>query len=271
LTKHSVHYPLGVKRIAQVGLVSKGLVYTLFGVLILMATYGTGNSPVKLFSIIKYIITFGWYGRLTVMVLVLGLLCYAVWKLLQMVLNTEGYNKSLYGYFIRVTWVGPFSFYLVLSGHAIWQLYKFYSGTFSYGADEAGLAKYLFMPHGNLLIGLVSVILAVNAGSLFYLALTGKYTTMLTGKRFYNDAPRFAKISGFSGYFFYGLALFIIAVLFALSIYYTDSSMAQGGESMLTYFIDSWYGRLLLAAIAFGTCSYGVYFIMASGYRWRDE
>lgn len=268
---HSTYYPTAVKRVAQIGLVGKGIVYVIFGVLILMATYGTGNSPVKLFSIIKYIISFGWYGRGVVVILTAGLLCYSAWKFMQMMLNTEGYKKNLYGYFIRVTWIGPFVFYLTLGVHAIWQLYKFYTGTFNYTDDEVGLSKYLYTEHGKWIITFVSITLFGNAISLLYLAFTGKFKTMLTGKRFYHDAPRFARYSGFTGYFFYGLALFIISILFALSIYNTDSSMANGGESLLDLFIDSWYGRLVLSSIAFGTSSYGFYFILASGYRWRED
>lgn len=271
MTHHQTHYTHSVKRIAQTGLIGKGLIYVIFGTLILMAAFGTGDNPVKLFSIIKYIITFGWYGRAVVMLLSLAILCYSAWKLLQMLLNTEGYKKDLHGYFVRITWLGPFFFYLALGGHAVWQLYKFYAGTFQYGADETGLKKYLFTPQGKWVIAAVSVALLGNAISLFYLAFTEKYTTMLTGKRFHNFAPKPAKVLGFTGYFFYGLALLIISVLFAFSIYYTDSSLANGSESMLDFFIGYWYGPLLISAIAFGTMSYGVYFIAAPFYRWKDD
>lgn len=271
MTYHETHYTPVVKRIAQVGLMGKGVVYSIFGILILMATFGTGTSPVKLFSIIKYIISFGWYGRGVVLLLTVALLCYSVWKLLQMVLNTEGYEKNFNGYFVRITWIGPFFFYLALGAHSAWQLYKYYSGTFDYDAGEFGLKKYLFTPHGKWVIAAVAVSLFGNAVSLFYLAFTGNYTTMLTGKRFHNYAPKGAKLLGFTGYFFYGLALLIVSLLFGFSIYYTDSSLANGSESMFDFFIGYWYGPLLLSAIAFGTIGYGIYFITASFYRWRQE
>lgn len=261
-----------VKRIAQTGLVSKGIVYAIFGTLIFMAVFGRGHGPVELFDIIKYIMTFGWYGRLIVLLLTAGLLCYSTWKLLQMLLNTEGYEKNLHGYFVRVTWLGPFIFYLVLGGHAAIQLYHWYFGSFSLGAKGSPkMEDLLFTEWGRWAIGFTAFALFTNAASLFYLAFSGKYQMMLTGPRFFDNSPRMAKITGFAGYFFYGIALLITSLLFAASLYYSDRSMARGEESMFSFLMEKPYGVWLLSFIALGTICYGVYFFMASFYRWEDD
>ncbi len=259
-----------VKRLAQIGLISKGLIYSAFGTLILMATYGASNQPVKIFAIIKYVMTFGWYGRGLVFLLAIGILCYSAWKFMQMAYNTEDYDDSLRGYFVRVSWVGPFLFYLFLGGHAAITLYQFYFGDFSYSAEGGGLADLLNKDWGRWVIAFVCVSFLVNGSTLFYLAFTGNYTIMLTG-RGSTDSPKLARWTGFMGYFFFGLALFIIGVLFAVALFQKKESLAEGSESMFTYLMGESYGKILLTFIALGTVCYGIYFFLAAHYRWAGD
>ena len=262
------NYEPWIKRVAQVGLVSKGLVYILFGVLILMALYSTGD-PVGLLELVKYSINLGWLGRLTIAALAIGLFCYSGWKYCQMVLNVEGYDKDLAGYFVRVTWLGPFVFYIVLATHGIVQLYKWYTGNFIYHDDASSeLQRFLYTTEGKWVIAVIGTTLLVNAFTLFYLAASGRYTLMLTGRRFHESSPRLAKITGLAGYITYGLALFITAILFGISIYYTDSTYLNGQESMFRYLIIQPYGQALLSFIALGTICYGIYFLLTAYYRW---
>ncbi len=265
------NYTTSVKRIAQAGLVSKGIVYFIFGVLILMAVFSRGDEPVRLFAILKYIINLGWLGRVVVILLTLGLFCYSLWKFFQMVFNTEGYPKDLHGYFIRVTWFGPFVFYLIMGSHAAVQLYRFYSGTFDYGSTDGSLQSIMYEANGKWFITFLALTFFGNAFSLFYLGFSGKYTLMLTGKRFFDNSPRFARITGFLGYVMYGLALLIISFLFAAALYKSDPSMARGGPSMFDFLKSQSYGVVLLVAIATGTMCYGIYFFAASFYRWQKD
>lgn len=266
------NYESWTKRIAQVGLVSKGGVYIIFGILILMATFSPGDEPVGLFEIVQYILTKGWFGVLIVMLLAIGLLCYSAWKFFQMVLNVEGYEKDFYGYFVRTTWLGPLVFYLVLAIHAIVQLYNWFFGHFLYyEGKESGFQQILSTEWGKYAIALLSLSLLINAFTLFYLAFTGKYTLMLTGRDFHRESPHLAKLTGFTGYVAYGVAMLITAILFGYSIYYSDTTYLTGQQSMFTYLIIQSFGQVLLAIIATGTICYGLYFLLTSYYRWRDH
>ncbi len=265
------NYEQWTKRVAQVGLVSKGVVYLIFGTLIIMATYIPSGEPVGLFEIIQYIITLGWFGRLIVALMAMGLLCYSAWKYFQMVLNVEGYERNYAGYFIRFTWLGPLLLYLFLSGHSVVQLYNWYVGNFLYYPGEPGsLQRMLYAGWGKWVIGIISIGLLGNAITLFYLAFTGKYRIMLTGRNFYESSPRLARLTGMAGYISYGFTLLLLAVLFALAIYYSDMSYANGQESLFLYLIIQPWGKLLLTIIALGTVCYGAYFLLASFYRWRE-
>lgn len=265
------NYEPWIKRVAQTGLVSKGAVYIMFGILIVLATY-TSEQPVGLMEIIQYVINLGWFGRLLVAFLAIGLFSYSAWKYAQMVLNVEGYDKDFRGYFVRITWLGPFVFYVVLGAHAVVQLYKWYFGEFLYFEGQSGkLQRFLTTSEGKWIIGFIALTLLVNAFTLFYLAATGKYTIMLTGRSFHESSPRLAKATGLTGYISYGLSLFITGALFAYSIYFSGDNYVEGQESMFRYLIVQPMGKVLLTMISFGTVCYGAYFLLAARYRWRDE
>lgn len=267
----SENYKSWTKRIAQIGLVSKGVVYMIFGVLILMATYSVGDDPIGLFEIVQYIMTKGWFGLVIVLLMAIGLLCYSAWKFFQMTMNLEGYEKDFHGYFVRTTWVGPLFFYLFLAGHAFRQLYNWFFGQFHYYEGKTGkFEEVLNTQWGKWIVAFVAISLLINAITLFYLAFTGRYKIMLTGQ-FYEKSPRLARLTGVIGYVAYGVALFITAILFAYSIYESDQSYLDGQKSMFWYLIVQPFGQLLLSIIASGTICYGLYFLLASFYRWRNH
>ncbi len=264
-------YPQWLKHVAQLGLVAKGVVYFIFGSLIVMATYIPKDDPVGLFEIVKYTISLGWVGRVVTALMSIGLFCYSLWKFFQMTFNVEGYEDNIRGYLVRITWLGPFVFYLVLGGHAAIQLFNWYSGNFNYNPnDQSVFQEILFTWWGKWIVGFVAFTLLINAGSLFYLAFTGRYTIMLTGRGFYQNSPKLARLTGLFGYLGYGLTLFILGSLFSVAIYYSNSFFAQGQDSLFYYLIRQPFGRLILTVIAFGTMCYGVYFFLSSFYRWRD-
>lgn len=264
-------YKPWMKTVAQIGLVSKGLVYSIFGALIFLATFSSTEQPVGLFEVIKYIINKGAVGRMLVLTMAFGLLSYSCWKFLQMVFNAEGYKKNLNGYFIRITWVGPFVFYLGLGTHGLVQLYNWYFGTFRYfEGKESDFNRLLESSWGETLIIVIAVGLLSNALTLFYLAATGKYKLLMSGREFFEYNPKAATMAGLIGYIGYGITLFILGALFFAATYYHDYSLAQGQESMFYYLLSKPFGKMLLSIVATGTVAYGLYFFMAAFYRWRD-
>jgi len=264
-------YNAWVRSIAKTGLISKGLVYIIFGTFILMATY-TAKQPLGLLEIVEYIINLDLVGRMLVFIMAIGLLSYAIWKWLQMVHNVEDYPKNTRGYLIRITWLGPFIFYIILAVHAVSQLYKWYFGQWDFLDREHGIIGDFFLTvPGKYFIGAFALVFLINAVTLFYLAFSGKYTQMLTGRGFSLSKPRLAKITGLVGYLGYGLALLIAGCLFVYSIYFTGTNYTEGQISVFYYLIGKDSGKILLTLISSGTICYGIYFLLTAFYRWRTD
>jgi uncharacterized BrkB/YihY/UPF0761 family membrane protein len=74
---------------------------------------------------------------------------------------------------------------------------------------------------------------------------------------------------GLVGYIGYGLALFITAVLFVLSIFYAGVSFMDEQESVFRFLLQQEWGKMTLTVIAIGTISFGMYFLFTAYYRWK--
>lgn len=261
------NYTPAIKRVAQYGLLSKGIVYIFFSVILLFAVYGHIDGNIDLYNILDNILLFDWYGPFVVMVLGTGLLSYAGWKFFQMFYNTEGLEKSRTGYFIRATWIGPLIFHLGFGIHVWHRIFRWMANKPI--NDAIGMNQSVYDPTDRLILIAFALVFIVNAGTLFYLAFTGKYRLMLTGSNFFDDDPKLAFLTGFLGYFFYGLALLIVSILFIMGVVFYNSDYAGGTESMLDVLKQDRAGRWALLAIAFGTACYGTYFLLTVFYRFR--
>jgi hypothetical protein len=263
------NYTKRMKRIAQVGMMAKGVVYFIFGSLIFSTTFSVISEPVGLFEVLKFIIYQGTFGRMAVLLMALGLLCYSAWKYYQMAHNAEGYENDALGIFIRISWVGPFVFYLFLGGHALIQLFNWYFRDFNLDVGNGTLLDFTSSATGFWVVTLVAIVLLLNAGTLFFLAISGKYKLLLSGKDFFETNPKLATTTGFVGYTGYGVTLLLLGGLFTTSLIIKDSSFAQGQDSLFIFLISQPFGKIALSIIALGTICYGLYFFLAAFYRWR--
>jgi hypothetical protein len=221
-------------------------------------------------EVVKFLIYQDTFGRIAILILSLGLFCYAAWKYSQMVLNAEDHDQNLLGYVTRFTWLGPFIFYIILGIHGLWQLYKWYFGDFQYESEELGrFIQFVETLPGKWVAAFLALLFLVNAVTLFYLAFSGRYSIMLTGKDFHQTSPRLARAVGLVGYIGYGLALFITAVLFVLSIFYAGVSFMDEQESVFRFLLQQEWGKMTLTVIAIGTISFGMYFLFTAYYRWK--
>ncbi|GAB3834669.1 hypothetical protein GCM10028895_55070 [Pontibacter rugosus] len=104
-----------VKRIAQVGLITKGAVYFLLGVLALAAAFGLGRDTrevnrKEVFLFIELLL-----GRVLLLIVSVGLACYCAWRLLQAITDTEGKGAGITGLVYRARYGASSAFYGLLA------------------------------------------------------------------------------------------------------------------------------------------------------------
>jgi hypothetical protein len=251
--------PLGW--LARFGLVARGLVYLIIGVLALKLALGDGGAATNQQGALKTIANQS-VGELLLILVAVGLAGYAVWRLTRAIVGhgAEVRDSGL----DRIAALESGISYVLLCVTAIAILTE--SGTNSGTAKET-TGGVLAWSGGTLLVGLAG---AVLIGVAAYQAYEGLSRNFL-------DAAKTNEMSDgiLKGYTALGVFGHVArAVIFALIGYGLikaaidyDPKEAIGLDGALRQLADSAYGPIVLGLVAVGLSGFGIYSIVGSRYR----
>ena len=95
----------GVERLARLGYIAKGVVYAVIGFLALREALGAGGKATDPSGAIHSIGTQP-FGGVMLALLAAGLACYAMWKVVQGVIDPDGKGSDAHGILRRVAYAG---------------------------------------------------------------------------------------------------------------------------------------------------------------------
>src|SRR5918998_518314 len=149
-----------IERLARGGYVAYGVVYALVGVLAVQAALGGGGGKTASQEGALHQVLLAPFGRLLLGMIVIGLLAYAMWRLIQGILNPENEGRDAKGIAKRVDHVlnGVFHAALALSAGGL----ALGSGAGSGGSPDDWTARLLAQPFGRWLAGVGG---AANGGA----------------------------------------------------------------------------------------------------------
>ncbi len=256
----------GTVAAARAGLVARGVIYLLVGVLALRIAHGSSGEQADRGGAVQELAEKP-FGQVLVWAVGIGLICMALWRLSEVVFGSagpDGRKKRK-----RLLSAVRFVFYSVVAGSVI----AFAAGERGSGAgstDEQSkdiTARVLDWPGGQVLL--------IVAGAA--LAGTGVWIGVRAAMRAYRDNLNLLQMSagtrnavdvlGVGGGICRGL-LFAVAGGFAIQAAATyDPGQAKGLDDTLRSFADTPAGTWLLTAVAVGLVMFGLFsFAMA---RWR--
>lgn len=202
------------------------------------------------------------------MILGLGLLCYAAWRLVQSISDPENIGDDKKGTVKRVAFFISGCIYLGLAVLALWRVFASSPSQGSGSGNSGGQSSFLASETGLLIIGAVGVAFVC----------TGIYQFIRINKKSFMKKFDFASIqeekkretikkSAYTGLASRGV-LFLIIGYFALhaSISSKPSEIKTTTEAF-SFIQESSYGAWLLGLIAAGLVGYAVYMFMMAKYR----
>ena len=247
-----------VKPIAQAGLLAKGIVYTLLGILAFMAAFHIAGQSTKnadkegVLSFIQKQTG----GQVMLAIIALGLLCYSVWRGIQTFGDTEDKGNDAKGIAVRSRYFFSGLIYASLAVYAIKMLFSHAGGS---GKNKQNIVQELLnKPAGEWIIGiLAAIMIAVGIYQIYY-SFTEKYKKHIdkAGK---NSNKKLLLLAGKFGYLARGIVWLIIGWLFVKAAINSNSSEAGDTSKAFTFLSESSYGSYLLAAIGLGLICYGVF------------
>lgn len=255
----------GFKRIAQAGLIAKGAVYCLLGILTAMAAFHINGKSADdtdkngVFDFVQQQTG----GQIMLAAIALGLFCYCVWRGIQAFGDTEDKGTTPKGLAVRARYLFSGLVYGSIAVHVVMLLLAADSNS---GDQQQHIARELLSkPFGQWLVGIGAAILAAVGLYQIYYGLSEKYrrhAEEVGG----SSNKSFLLAAGKIGYISRGIVWLLIAFLFFKAAIHANAAEAGDTSRAFSFLQDTAYGAFLLAAVGIGLVCYGVFNFVRARY-----
>ena len=251
------------ERLARLGLAARGVLYLVIGVLALQVAFGRRDEEASQTGALQEVASQP-FGRVLIWVVAVGLVGYALWRLLTALLGTRA-DPTATGMKERVKALAEGIGYGSVAVLAI--RIALGSGSRSSGGGSKQAATVLSWTGGQFLVGAAGVAIA---GIGVYFIVEGwraDFTKELNLGRVGPTARKVVIQLGRVGRIARGAAFVLIGVLVVVAAVTYDPSKAQGLDGALRTLAQQPYGTWLLVLVALGLIAYGVYGLAESRLR----
>lgn len=254
------------ERLARLGYAAKGIVYFVVGFLALQAAFGTGGKTTDTEGALISIVSQP-FGKFLLSIVTLGLIGYALWQLVQAILDPEHSGQKTdikqgaqrLGYAFSA--VGYGSLALTAAGLVIGL------GGGQNNSTEDWTARLLAQPFGQWLVGLAGLI-AIGVGIYnIYEAYKCKFRHHFKLQEMTAGERNLAMRTGQFGIAARGIVFGIIGIFLIQAALQSDPTEAKGLGAALATLAQQPFGPWLLGLVALGFIAYGVYSLVEGRYR----
>lgn len=258
------------ERLGRLGLVARGVVYGVIGLIALQIAQGgpnrdeNANKDGALREIAQQP-----FGRGLLLVLAVGLGAYALWRLADAGWGKQDEDDERKRTAKRVLSGVKALIYLAFLASALRFVTKGESAGGRSGdqQEESLTARFLDLPAGQLIVGAIGLGLIAAGGYIVYRGIATKFEKRLDTSEMGPIMGRVVDVIGAIGLTARGL-LFALAgfVLMKAAADY-DPEKAVGLDGTLKLIADQSYGGALLIVVAVGLLAYGLYSFAEARYR----
>jgi hypothetical protein len=244
-----------VEILGRVGLAGYGLVHLLIGVIALQIALRGGGQADQQGALST--LAAEPFGFALIIVIVVGLVAFGIW---QGVAAATGYRWAS-GWArtqrriasaataIGVLFVALIGVQLLVTGS---------SGSSSSGSQQT-TAGLLALPGGQVIVGVVALVVLVVAGATAWTGIRGEFAEDLDWSRLPHRLRRPVYWLGIGGHALRAIAFAVMAVLFGVAAVRSDPGQAGGLDAALKALAAQPFGVLLLVVVALGFVAFGLY------------
>ena len=253
-----------MERLARAGLVARGVLYALVGILALHVAAGRKSErPDKQGALSA--LAHQPLGKLLLVAVAVGFAGYSLWRLSAAVLDTEGDGRDASGWAKRLADLGRG---LLYAGFCVTALRLITGSSGDDRAREADLtADVLRVPLGRVAVAAVGV--AVIGAGLYngWRALSKKYRKKLRTAEMSRTARRWVTGIASIGLTARMVVFVLVGAFLVRAAVRYDANEAVGVDGALRRLADAPYGPWLLALVAAGLFTFGLYSFVEARYR----
>jgi hypothetical protein len=251
-----------VEALARIGYAAKALLYITVGYLAAQAALGPGGGVTDTEGAL-HVVNRGSLGWILLLVVAAGLLGYALWRLVEAIVDPERRGTGLKALAIRLGFVlrGLFHGALGITAARLALRQRSGSGTQVREWTERALA----LPAGEALVLLGGIWIAGYGLYQFYRAVTPKMQRHLRLSELPNPLRRWVVGVSRFGIAARGVVLCLVGFFVVRAAAGHDAQQAGGLRESLQTLADM--GRWPFLVIAFGLIAYGIYELLNARYR----
>ena len=252
-----------LKKIARTGYVAKGAVYTITGVLTLLAALGEGGQKAGKFKALEFLEKQA-YGNAILIVMAIGLLCYVIWRAIQVFQDPENIGSDKKGKIKRIAFGVSAIIYLALAVSAIMKVIN--AGSSSGGGGNS--PSFMTGQIGVIIFAIIGLSVIGAGINQFKKAYTKSFLKKFDYKSISEEKRRKTiKNTGLMGLIARGVIFLILGYFFIRAAMESNTSDIKSTTDAFSFIQDSSYGQYLLGAVAAGLVCYGIYMFMMAKYR----
>lgn len=243
---------------ARLGYSARGVIYLVIGGLALLAALGerggqTTNSKGAILKILEQP-----FGDAMMVVLIIGLLGYSAWRLIQSFKDTDGHGSSGKGLAVR------FGLFISAVTHILLAVWAARLMMGSGGGSSEGGSSFLTTDLGQIALGIVGAAVLVTGFAHIYKGVTArfeKYMNIPADKRSWaRPVCQFGLIAR-------GVVWLIVGWFLIKSAWMAKGGEIEGMSEALQWLRDNSYGPWLLGIVAAGLFAFGIYSVLEAAYR----
>lgn len=248
------------------GYAAKGTVYGLAGALTFAAAFDLGGQSTGKTGVIKFLEEQSW-GKVILILLALGLFCYAFWRFYESLKDPENVGTDKKG---KAQLVAYFLSGVLYTGLAVYTLMQLKSGGSSGTGTGEDVSRGLSTDTRDIFLLAVSLGLFIKGIYQFIVAYRGKFIS-----KYHLDDIRSRKTRkavrniGYAGLYSRGVVVLVLAFIAIRGTSWVGSG-GQGGVGGMNEafsFLRDAGGPWLVGIIALGLMCYGIYMLVLSRYR----
>jgi hypothetical protein len=249
-----------IRGIARFGLSAQGFIHLVVGVLAVQLATGLGGKTESLRSALSAIHEH-WFGSTLLIVLALGFVSFAAWKIVQVAFDPEGIRQSKFGKLVRAGLGFSAVLYLGLAFTAVRVV--FFGGDGGSAGEnqrmESATATTLAQPGGRWLLAVVVLVLVSFAVGNIVHAWRAGFRDKLDQQRTRAGMIKLISALGRFAFAARGLVFFAAAWLFTQAALQTDSSQAGGSSAAMDELLRQPFGAWLLGAAGGGFIAFALF------------